>query len=85
MLTWYKVLNFQHFKSCRKPSILDASKLLDVPHGKFGFTKGCIIDVILLSLSRTLNRGQPNLECFEFWLPTSQLLVLYMCLRDAFA
>ncbi|MGO4209076.1 DUF645 family protein, partial [Vibrio cholerae] len=27
--------------------------MLDVPHGKFGFTKGCIIAVILLSLSRT--------------------------------
>ncbi|EGR2413377.1 TPA: DUF645 family protein, partial [Vibrio cholerae] len=25
--------------------------MLDVPHGKFGFTKGCIIAVILLSLS----------------------------------
>ncbi|ELF3522733.1 DUF645 family protein, partial [Vibrio cholerae] len=23
--------------------------MLDVPHGKFGFTKGCIIAVILLS------------------------------------
>ncbi|EHK7543376.1 DUF645 family protein [Vibrio cholerae] len=59
--------------------------LLDVPLGKFDFTKGCIIAVIWLSLSRTLNRGQLNLECFEFWLPTSQLLVLDMCLRDAFA
>ncbi|KAA1027151.1 DUF645 family protein, partial [Vibrio cholerae] len=26
-----------------------------------------------------------NLECFEFWLPTSQLLVLDVCLLDAFA
>ncbi|HHY0333630.1 TPA: DUF645 family protein, partial [Vibrio cholerae] len=25
--------------------------MLDVPHSKFGFTKGCIIAVILLSLS----------------------------------
>ncbi|HAS4450659.1 TPA: DUF645 family protein, partial [Vibrio cholerae] len=25
--------------------------MLDVPCGKFGFTKGCIIAVILLSLS----------------------------------
>ncbi|WP_154401597.1 DUF645 family protein, partial [Vibrio cholerae] len=24
--------------------------MLDVPHSKFGFTKGCIIAVILLSL-----------------------------------
>ncbi|EOE6055752.1 DUF645 family protein, partial [Vibrio cholerae] len=32
--------------------------LLDVPHGKFGFTKGVIIAVISLSLPRTLNRGQ---------------------------
>ncbi|EKF9248920.1 DUF645 family protein [Vibrio cholerae] len=59
--------------------------LLDVQHGKFGFTKGCILAVILLSLSRTLNRGQLNLECFEFWLLTSQLLVLDVCLLDAFA
>ncbi|HDZ9157328.1 TPA: DUF645 family protein, partial [Vibrio cholerae] len=28
--------------------------MLDVPHSKFGFTKGCIIAVILLSLSQTL-------------------------------
>ncbi|WP_053043963.1 DUF645 family protein [Vibrio cholerae] len=54
--------------------------MLDVPHGKFGFTKGCIIAVILLSLSRTLNRGQLNLERFEFWQPTSQLLALDVCL-----
>ncbi|ENM3825756.1 DUF645 family protein [Vibrio cholerae] len=59
--------------------------MLDVPHGKFGFTKGCIIAVILLSLSRTLNRGQLSLDCFKFWQPTSQLLALDMCLRDAFA
>ncbi|ENM5750035.1 DUF645 family protein [Vibrio mimicus] len=59
--------------------------LLDVPHGKFYFTKGCIIAVILLSLSRTLNRSQLNLECFEFWLPTSQHLALDVRLLDAFA
>ncbi|MEH0373926.1 DUF645 family protein [Vibrio mimicus] len=47
--------------------------------------KGFIIVVIWLSLSRTLNRGQLNLKCFEFWLLTSQLLVLDVCLRDAFA
>ncbi|EKF9693127.1 DUF645 family protein [Vibrio cholerae] len=45
--------------------------LLDAPHGKFGFTRGCIIAVILLSLSRTLNRGQLNLDRFEFWQLTS--------------
>ncbi|EOU2464785.1 DUF645 family protein [Vibrio navarrensis] len=59
--------------------------MLDVPHGKFGFTKGCIIAVILLSLSRTLNCGQLNLDRFELWQPTSQLLVLDVCLCDAFA
>ncbi|EJK2994680.1 DUF645 family protein [Vibrio cholerae] len=59
--------------------------LLDAPLGKFGFTKGCIIAVIWLSLSRTLNRGQLNLDGFEFWLPTSQLLALDVCLCDAFA
>ncbi|ENM5875999.1 DUF645 family protein [Vibrio mimicus] len=35
--------------------------LLDFSHGKVDFTKGCIIAVILLFLSRTLNRGQLNL------------------------
>ncbi|MDP4493957.1 DUF645 family protein [Vibrio sp. AH4] len=59
--------------------------MLDVPHSKFGFTKGCLIAVILLSLSPTLNRGQLSLERFEFWQPTSQLLVLDVCLLDAFA
>ncbi|HGS4624635.1 DUF645 family protein [Vibrio cholerae] len=47
--------------------------LLDVQHGQFGFIKSCIIAVIWLSLSRTLNRGQLNLDRFKFWLPTSQL------------
>ncbi|KQA80160.1 DUF645 family protein [Vibrio cholerae] len=59
--------------------------LLDVPHGKFSFTKGCIIAVILLSLSRTLNRGQLSLDRFEFWQLTSQILALDVCLCDAFA
>ncbi|OFJ33954.1 DUF645 family protein [Vibrio cholerae] len=59
--------------------------LLDVQHGQFGFIKGCIIAVILLSLSRTLNRGQLSLERFKFWPPTSQLLQLDVCLCDAFA
>ncbi|EGQ9613071.1 DUF645 family protein [Vibrio cholerae] len=59
--------------------------MLDVQLGKFGFTKGSVIAVILLSLSRTLNRGQLNLYCFEFWLSTSQLLALDVCLFDAFA
>ncbi|EGQ7642204.1 DUF645 family protein [Vibrio cholerae] len=59
--------------------------MLDVPHGKFGFTKGCIIAESVLSLSRTLNRGQLNLDGFEFWPSTSQLLALDVCLRDASA
>ncbi|EKF9600060.1 DUF645 family protein [Vibrio cholerae] len=59
--------------------------MLDVQHSKPGFTKGCIIAVIWLSLSRTLNRGHLSLERFEFWQPTSQLLVLDVCLLDAFA
>ncbi len=63
----------------------DASMLLDVQHSKFGFTKGCIIAVLWLSLSRILNRGQLNLDRFEFWQPTSQLLSLDVCLLDAFA
>ncbi|HGF7401118.1 TPA: DUF645 family protein, partial [Vibrio cholerae] len=56
--------------------------MLDVQHSKFGFTKCCIIAVIWLSLSRTLNRGQLSLERFKFWQPTSQLLVLDVCLLD---
>ncbi|HDZ9252697.1 DUF645 family protein [Vibrio cholerae] len=59
--------------------------MLDVPHGKFCFTKGSIIAVIWLSLLRTLNRGQLNLEHCKFWLLTSQLLGLDVCLLDAFA
>ncbi|RBM85173.1 DUF645 domain-containing protein [Vibrio paracholerae] len=39
----------------------------------------------VLSLSRILNRGQLSLERFEFWQPTSQLLALDVCLREAFA
>ncbi|MCR9706894.1 DUF645 family protein [Vibrio cholerae] len=59
--------------------------LLDAQLGKFGFTKSSIIAVILLSLSRILNRGQLNLDRFEFWQTTSQLLSLDVCLLDAFA
>ncbi|HGS4646310.1 TPA: DUF645 family protein, partial [Vibrio cholerae] len=49
--------------------------LLDVQRGQLNFTKSCIIAVIWFSLSWTLNRGQLSLERFEFWQPTSQLLV----------
>ncbi|HFG2007523.1 DUF645 domain-containing protein [Vibrio cholerae] len=59
--------------------------MLDVQHGQLGFTKGFITAEIMLSLSRTLNRGQLNLDRFKFWQPTSQLLVLDVCLLDAFA
>ncbi|EGR0683495.1 DUF645 family protein [Vibrio cholerae] len=59
--------------------------LSDIQHDKFGCTKGCIIAVIWFSLSRTLKRGQLNLDRFEFWQLTSQLLVLDVCLFDAFA
>ncbi|EJL6845418.1 DUF645 family protein [Vibrio cholerae] len=58
---------------------------MDVQHGQLSLAKGCMIVVIWLSLSRTLNRGQLNLRCFEFWLPTSQLWVLDVCFFDAFA
>ncbi|EGR2398312.1 DUF645 family protein [Vibrio cholerae] len=54
-------------------------------HDQFSFTKGFITAEIMLSLSRTLNRGQLNLDRFEFWLLTSQLFVLDVCLFDAFA
>ncbi|WP_195758518.1 DUF645 family protein [Vibrio cholerae] len=54
--------------------------MLDIPHRKFGFTKGCSIAESVLSLSRTLNRGQLSLDRFEFWQPTSQLLALDVCL-----
>ncbi|WP_312590265.1 DUF645 family protein [Vibrio cholerae] len=59
--------------------------MLDVQLGQLSITKGCTIAVIWFSLSRTLNRGQLNLARFKFWQPTSQLLVLDVCLRDAFA
>ncbi|ENM5891488.1 DUF645 family protein [Vibrio mimicus] len=39
----------------------------------------------MLSLSQTLNRGQLNLDRFEFWQLASQLLALDVCLLDAFA
>ncbi|EIF2259481.1 DUF645 family protein [Vibrio cholerae] len=59
--------------------------MLDIPHGKFGFTKGYVIAVIWFSLSRTLNRDQLSLERFKFWQPTSQLLALDVCLCDVYA
>nr|WP_217268513.1 DUF645 family protein [Vibrio cholerae] len=59
--------------------------MLDVQHSQFGFTNSCIMAVIWFSLSRTLNRGQLKLDRFEFWLSTSQLLALDVCLFDAFA
>ncbi|HFQ5259164.1 TPA: DUF645 family protein [Vibrio vulnificus] len=59
--------------------------MLDVRHSKSGFTKSCIIAVIWLSLSWTLNRCQLNLDRCKFWQPTSQLLALDVCLCDAFA
>ncbi|HAS3594588.1 TPA: DUF645 family protein [Vibrio cholerae] len=52
---------------------------------KVWFHKGCIIAESTLSLSRTLNRDQLSLDRFEFWLPTSQLLALDVCLCDASA
>ncbi|EMK6904258.1 DUF645 family protein [Vibrio cholerae] len=58
---------------------------MDVQHSKFGFANGFIIAEIMLSLSRTLDRGQLNLDRFEFWRSTSQLLVLDVCLFDAIA
>ncbi|EGQ7970924.1 DUF645 family protein [Vibrio cholerae] len=57
--------------------------LLDAPHGKFDLTKVCIIAESVLCLSRTLNLGQLNLYRFKFWLSTSQLLELDVCLSDA--
>ncbi|EJL6264438.1 DUF645 family protein [Vibrio cholerae] len=59
--------------------------LLDVQHGQFGLTNSRFIAVIWFSLSRTLKRGQFNLDRFKYWLPTSQVLALDVCLFDAFA
>ncbi|ENM3764505.1 DUF645 family protein [Vibrio cholerae] len=59
--------------------------MLGVQRAQLSLTKGCIIAVIWFSLSRTLNHGQLNLDRFEFWQPTSQLLALDVCLCDAFA
>ncbi|WP_260609334.1 DUF645 family protein [Vibrio cholerae] len=44
-----------------------------------------MIAVIWFSLLRTFYRGQLNLDRFEFWPLTSQLLALDVCLYDAFA
>ncbi|EJL6488997.1 DUF645 family protein [Vibrio cholerae] len=61
---------------------------MDVQYSKSGFTKSCIIAVILHSLSLTLNRGQLSLDRFEFWQPISQLwrwmCVCLMLLRKMF-
>ncbi|EOI0111920.1 DUF645 family protein [Vibrio cholerae] len=59
--------------------------MLDVQRSQLSFTKCCIIAVIWLSLSRTLNRGQLSLDRFRFFQPTSQLLALDVCLSDAFS
>ncbi|ENM5744193.1 DUF645 family protein [Vibrio metoecus] len=59
--------------------------MLDVQRGQLNFTKGYIIAEIMLPLSRTLNRGQLNLDHFKFWQSTSQLLALDVSLCDAFA
>ncbi|EMK6940573.1 DUF645 family protein [Vibrio cholerae] len=59
--------------------------LSDVQHDQFSFTKCFITAEIMLSLSWTLKRGQLSLDRFEFWLATSQLLVLDVCLFYAFA
>ncbi|ENM3763077.1 DUF645 family protein [Vibrio cholerae] len=40
--------------------------MLDVQHAQLSLTKGFITAEIMLSLSRTLNRGQLNLDRFEF-------------------
>ncbi|HAS3568685.1 TPA: DUF645 family protein [Vibrio cholerae] len=59
--------------------------MLGVQRGQLSLTKGSIIAVIWFSLSRTLNRGQLNLDRFEFWQLTSQLLALDVCMFDVFA
>ncbi|EHP5030982.1 DUF645 family protein [Vibrio cholerae] len=49
--------------------------LSDAPHGKFSITKAAS-SLKLFFLCRGL---------LTFWQPTSQLLALDVCLRDAFA
>ncbi|MEF3023215.1 DUF645 family protein [Vibrio mimicus] len=44
-----------------------------------------MIAEIVFSLSWILNRGQLNLDRFKFWLPTSQLFGVDVCLSNAFA
>nr|WP_243422181.1 DUF645 family protein [Vibrio cholerae] len=58
---------------------------MDTEHWQLGFTNSFIITETVLFLSRILNRGQLNLDRFKFWLSTSQLFVLDVSLRDAFA
>ncbi len=78
-------MKVQQFQSCLKPTNHDAPISLDTEHWQLGFTNSFIITETVLSLSRILNRGQLNLDRFKFWLSTSQLFVLDVSLRDAFA
>ncbi|TQO81233.1 DUF645 family protein [Vibrio cholerae] len=59
--------------------------MLDVQLGQLGFTKSSIVAEIALSFVGNSVSGQLNLDRCEFWLLSSQLLALDVCLSDAFA
>ncbi|EMC3732712.1 DUF645 family protein [Vibrio cholerae] len=59
--------------------------LLDAPHGKFRFTKAALSLKSRFCFVGNSVSGQLNLDRCEFWLLTSQLLVLDVCLSNAFA
>ncbi|HDZ9313133.1 TPA: DUF645 family protein [Vibrio cholerae] len=59
--------------------------MLDVQPWKFGFIIGGIIGCNCVFFFVDSYRYQLSLDRFKFWFPTSQLLVLDVCLLDAFA
>ncbi|EKF9492203.1 DUF645 family protein [Vibrio cholerae] len=54
-------------------------------HSQLSFTKATSSLCSGFLCRGLLNRGQLNYDRFEFWLPTSQLLALDVCLSDAFS
>ncbi|WP_422641396.1 hypothetical protein, partial [Vibrio paracholerae] len=88
-------MKFQQFQSRRKLTNLDASNLLDAPHGKFGFTKAasslkvCFLCRGLLTVANlTLIVLSFGSQLHSFWRWTHACLMLLrkmhfkqMCLK----
>ncbi|EGQ7691962.1 DUF645 family protein [Vibrio cholerae] len=56
---------------------------MDAQHWKFGFTRHHCCERAFFFVDSVSD--QLNLDRFEFWLPTSQLLALDVCLFHVFA